>query len=179
MCNYLQLFTTVLHVRMGFRQGFRRIASPTAAAAVKKIGLIRQTEDVSSLHHCDLRNAAPTRFASNIAVVSIPSTRGVMCTQARFSIRRRRCGLVVKPANLKTESKRFPFGTAKNGGEFHRVAGHHKTVSQIYVRPLSQKTDSWHSQKIRLNAGLALKILCVFCFSINQDKTFKRNSSFK
>ena len=42
-----------------------------------------------------------------------PLHRGVMCTQARFSMRRRRCGLVVKPENLKTESKRFPFVTAK------------------------------------------------------------------
>ena len=42
-----------------------------------------------------------------------PLHRGVMCTQARFSMRRRRCGLVVKPENLKTEPKRFPSGTAK------------------------------------------------------------------
>jgi hypothetical protein len=74
MCNYLQLFTTVLHARTASGKGFGGSASSTAAVAVKKIGLIRQTEDVSSLHHCDLRIAAPTRFASNIAVVSTPST---------------------------------------------------------------------------------------------------------
>ena len=42
-----------------------------------------------------------------------PLHRGGMCAQDRFSMRRRRCGLVAKPENLKTEPKRFPSGTAK------------------------------------------------------------------